>query len=206
MRPTNESKNFIVSYSLARSRISSFCTIIKPQRWTRCGTTEQVSNRYLFSFFKRGRMQPTIAFKVDGSNPFKGEDLINWACKWSSGNWRAEKKRRERKGDKRNVLVSLFHLGFLSFKGVPIFLFRLRIEGKKKQLFPMAVPDEFQATHSVSLLFAAGNLSFSLSLSLSLSSSLYFRLLCRLDTTRLAAGATQGKHLLSLISTHTMCA
>jgi hypothetical protein len=68
-----------------------------------------------------------------------------------------QRKRRGREKETRKmfwILSSTF--GFLRLRVFHFLFFCLRIEGKKKQLFPMAVPDEFQATHSVSLLFAAG--------------------------------------------------
>lgn len=68
---------------------------------------------------------------------------------------------------------------------------RNRKKGRKEEnnCFQVAVPDEFQASHSVSLLFAAGNLS------LSFFFSVWTPTLYPIRETAMAAAATQGKHL-----------
>jgi hypothetical protein len=45
---------------------------------------------------------------------------------------RQQRRRRREEETREMYRFLLFHLGFLSFKGVPIFPFRLRIEGKEE--------------------------------------------------------------------------
>lgn len=51
---------------------------------------------------------------------------------WKLNDSRDAEEEKKRKETREMYRFLLFHLGFLSFKGVPIFPFRLRIEGKEE--------------------------------------------------------------------------